>query len=202
MGEVEVARAEARRPAEANAALVKGLRARTAEACATLYDRYATGIHRFAVTRLGGDVGAAEEVVVETMAWAVQDIKRFDSRRSSLAAWVYGIARRRVMLELRSRRRLKSVPVEVQVSADEIGETGDGVDVAEGSVARLEARRKVEELKQLLSEVEFEVLVLSCVEELSAREVGRVMGRSERAVHSILHRARRKARERLAGCDE
>jgi len=37
------------------------------------------------------------------------------------------------------------------------------------------------------------------VEELSAREVGQVIRRSERAVHSILHRARKKARERLVG---
>jgi len=41
--------------------------------------------------------------------------------------------------------------------------------------------------------------VLSCVEKLSAREIGQVIGRSERAVHSILHRARTKAREGLVG---
>ncbi len=64
---------------------------------------------------------------------------------------------------------------------------------------RLEARRKVAALRSLLSEAEMEVLVLSCVEELSAREIGQVIGRSERAVHSILHRAKAKARERLVG---
>ena len=112
---------------------------------------------------------------------------------------VYGIARRRVLLELRKRKRRKSVPREAQVSVDVIGDVGDGVDVAEGVAARLDARRKVDALRGSLTGVDFEVLVLSCVEELSAREVGQVIRRSERAVHSILHRAKKKARERLVG---
>jgi RNA polymerase sigma factor (sigma-70 family) len=199
VSEIEVAQARGSAAEAAEAALVKGLHARTPEACAALYDRYATGVHRFAVTRLGGDVGAAEDVVVETMACVVRDIARFNPRKSSLAAWVYGIARRRVLLELRRRKRRKSVPAEEQVSVEEIGEVSDGADVAEGVASRLAATRKVEALRHMLSEVEFEVFVLSCVEELSAREVGQVIRRSERAVHSILHRARKKARERLVG---
>jgi RNA polymerase sigma factor (sigma-70 family) len=201
MGEVEVARTDADAAVDADAALVKGLRARTPEACADLYDRFAPGIHRFAVARLAGDIGAAEDVVVETMVWVARDIARFNPGNSSLAAWVYGIARRRVLLEIRKRKRLKSVPREAQVSVDVIGDVGDGVDVAEGAAARLDARSKVAALRVSLAEVEFDVLVLSCVEELSAREVGQVIRRSERAVHSILHRAKKKARERLVGDD-
>ena len=200
MGQADLAQPQTRSTEAADAALVRGLREHSAEACTELYDRYALGIHRFAVTRLG-DIQAAEDVVVETMVGVVRDIRRFNPRRSSLSAWVYGIARRRVLLEIRRRKRRKSVPAEAQVSADEIGEVGDGVEVAEGVVSRMEARRRVEQLRGLLSEVEFEVLVLSCVEELSAREVGQVIHRSERAVHSILHRAKKKARERLAGDD-
>ncbi len=199
MSEVETAQAGASRPSDTDAALLGGLRQRTAEACAALYERFAPGVHRFAVTRLGGDVGAAEDVVVETIVGAVQDVRRFNPRRSSLTAWVYGIARRRVLLELRRRKRRKSVPAQAQVSAEEVGEVSDGVDVAEGVTSRLAATRQVETLRRVLTATEFEVLVLSCVEELSAREVGQVIRRSERAVHSILHRAKTKARERLAG---
>ena len=195
MGEAEAA-AQEREAASADAALVSGLRELVPAACGELYDRFAPGVHRFALSRLG-DVQSAEDVVVETMVDAVRDIGRFSPRKSSLSAWVYGIARRRVMLEIRRRKRLKSVPAEAQISADAIGEVGDRVDMAEGAASRLDARRKVDALKDALSEVEFEALVLSCVEELSAREVGHAIGRSERAVHSILHRAKKKARERL-----
>jgi RNA polymerase sigma-70 factor (ECF subfamily) len=195
---VEVGSAEADvTTADDDAQLAERLRARTTDACAELYDRYATGVHRFAMARLGGDVEAAEDIVVETMVGVVTDIGRFQASRSSLAAWVYGIARRRVLLELRKGKRRKSVPPEAQVSAEEIGELSNGADVAEGVTSRLAATRQVVALREITTAVEFEVLVLSCVEELSAQEVGQVIRRSERAVHSILHRAKTKARGRL-----
>ena len=198
MSEIELTQRQSEAAESADAALVARLRERSAEACAELYDRYGLGIHRFAVTRLG-DMQTAEDVVVETMVGVVRDIRRFNPRRSSLSAWVYGIARRRVLLEIRRRKRLKSIPVEAQVSMASVGDVSDGRDLAEGSARRLDAQKTVAELRDALSELEFEVLVLSCVEELSAREVGQAIRRSERAVHSILHRAKKKARERLVG---
>jgi len=201
MGEGEAAQAQEWAVGDADAALARGLRGRAAEACAALYGRFARGLHRYAAAQLLGDTGLAEEVVVETLAEAVRDIQRFDPRRGSLAAWVFGIARRRVGLERRRQRRRKSVPPWAQVAMEAVGERGDGADVAAGAAERLEAQRQVARLRDALSEVEMEALVLSCVEELSAREMGKVMGRSVRGVHSILHRARRKARERLAEDD-
>ncbi len=52
-------------------------------------------------------------------------------------------------------------------------------------------------LSTYVTELEFQVLVLYNLGGLGAAEIGRVIGRSERAVHSLLHRARTKARERL-----
>ena len=63
MDEAEVAQADRQSAREEAEGLVRGLRERSAEACAELYDRYGPGIHRFAVTRLG-DIQAAEDVVV------------------------------------------------------------------------------------------------------------------------------------------
>jgi len=199
LGEADLAQPQARSTEEADAALLRGLRERAPEACANLYDCFAPGIHRFAVVRLGGDVQTAEDVVVETMVSALKDIRRFNPRRSSLAAWVYGIARRRVQIEIRRQRRRKSVPLSAQVSTEAAREISDGGDLAAAAAARLDAQKTVAELRDALSQLEFEMLVFSCVEELSAREIGHVVGRSERAVHSILHRARTKARERLVG---
>ena len=193
--------AMARQTESADAALVQGLRARAPEACAALYDRFAGGVHRFAVTRLRGEAQLGEDVVVETMAEAVRDIRRFDPQRSSLSAWVYGIARRRVLQELRRQQRRKSVPPWAQVPLETVWEASDGTDLERSVLSRLEAQRGVAALVAVLSHPELEALVLWSVEELSAREIGQVMGRSERAVHSILHRARTKARERLARDD-
>jgi len=198
MGEVEAALPRDRQAEKTDAELVRGLCEQRAEAHAQLYDRYAVGVHRFAMARLG-DEQAAEDVVVETMVEVARDIRRFSSRKGSLAAWVLGIARRRVQMEIRRQKRRTAVPAAVQVPMGDAAEVSDGQDLASSTAARLDAQRKVAELSSVLSEMEMEVLVLSCVEKLSAREIGQVIGRSERAVHSILHRAKTKARERSVG---
>ncbi len=199
MGEIEIA-AGADSKLNADTVLISGLRERSPEAYAALYDRFAPGIHRFAFIRLG-DVQSAEEIVVETMVWVGRDIVHFNPRKSALSSWLYGIARRRVNLEIRKRKRRKSVPESAQVSVESVLDVSDESDIAVNAAERLDARSKVTELRALLSDGEMEVLLLSCVEELSAREVGQAIGRSERAVYSILHRAKKKARERLVGDD-
>jgi len=199
MGEDHPAVAHLQHAESADTALAAGLRDRRAEACSALYDRFASGLHRFAVLRLGGDALTAEDIVVETMVSAVRDIGRFDPRRASLAAWLYGIARRRVQMEIRSQRRHKSVPAEAQADLDAARGVSDGSDLATSASARLDAQRKAAALRDVLSDLEMEVLLLSCAEEMSAGEIGQAIGRSERAVHSILHRARQKARGRLVG---
>jgi len=197
MGEAQAAQAQADAEREAeDAALVRGLRERQAEACAELYDRFAPGIHRFAVTRLLGDVELAEDVVVETIVDAARDITRFNPRKATLSAWLYGVARRRVNMQIRRRKRGKSVPAWAQTPMEAVREVSDGNDMAARAAARLDAQQRVAEMAIVLSGVEMEVLTLSCIEQLSVREIGQVIGRSERAVHSILHRAKTKARER------
>jgi len=135
--------------------------------------------------------------MVQSLATAARHIKWYNPRKSSFATWLYGVARRQIHDELRRQRRRKSVPTGAQTSLEEAAGVADGRDLAEVVAGGLDARRSVAGLARVLSEVELEVLVLSSIDELSAREIGRVMGRSERAVHSLLHRARRKARERL-----
>ena len=70
-------------------------------------------------------------------------------------------------------------------------------DPAEELAARVDAKRRVLDIRSCLSGVEMEGLVLRCVHEYSLREIGHIIGRSERAAESLLRRAKRKARERL-----
>ncbi len=189
------------RGAEA-AAFVKALREHSSEAYSQLYDCFAPGIRRFAAAWVAGDIQAAEDIMIDTLAGVARDIKGFNPRKSTLAVWVYGIARRRIWAELRQRKRKKAVPVAAQVSLEALAETSDKSDLATETVTRLEAQRKVADVAKRLSGMEMEVLVLSCVDELSAREIGQVIHRSEGAVRVMLHRARQKAREGMVRDDE
>jgi len=192
------------RPIAAAAAemdLVRRVRARDAAAYDELCDRFGAAVHGFAATQLMDDGELAEDVVVQTMTDAVRNAGRFDPRRSSLGAWVYGIARRKIRGERRRLLRRKSVPESAQTRLEELAEVSSGEDVAGGVAARLDARRRAREVERALSEAEMEVLVLHCVDGFSVREIGGIVGRSTRAADSLLHRARTKARERLVEVD-
>jgi RNA polymerase sigma-70 factor (ECF subfamily) len=182
----------------AEARLLAGLREGSATAFTELHDCFAPGLHRFAAARLSEDVQFAEDIVVLTLAKAVRNIGRFERRRATLAAWLYGIARWQIREEVRRRRRRKSVPGAAVVSIDVVADQRDDHDLAAEAALRIDAQRQVRELAGVLTEPEMEVLVLQCVDELSVEDISRVIRRSKRAVHSLLHRARQKARERLA----
>ena len=178
-------------------------RVREAEPAAheELCDRFGAALHGFAASRLVDDEELAEDVVVQTLADAVRNIGHFNPRRSSLRAWLFGIARRKIQGERRKLLRSKSVPPSAQMWVEELGEVASGEDVAGGVAARLDARRKVAEVARVLSDGEMEALVLHCVDGFSVMEIGRIVGRSTRAADSLLHRARTKARERLVELD-
>jgi RNA polymerase sigma factor (sigma-70 family) len=179
---------------EATSVLLRGLRSGASGAWGRLYDQLAPGIHRFACSRLSGDAEAAQDAVVETLADAARRISRFDPQKSSLSAWVYGIARRVVQTELRRRTRHKSVPAWAEVSFEDLAELSDSRDLGARTAARLDAQRRVREAADLVSEPELEMLSLSSINDFSVRDIGRVVGRSEQAVRVALHRARQKAR--------
>lgn len=182
---------------EADPNLQRRLLARDGTAQAELYHRFGPALHRFAAWRLDGDQDLAEEVVVEALVDAVKNIRRFSPRRSSLSAWLHGVTRNCIQRERRRQQRRKSVPASAQVSLDAFQEVETGSDLATSITDLLAARQQVARLRAALSEVEMEVLVLRCVGELSMKEIGQTVGRSERAVETMLYRAKQKAREEL-----
>jgi len=182
----------------ADAALLQGLREAPAEAAGQFYDRFADSLLSFALACFPTDRQLAEDIVVQTFANAMRHLRRYDPRRASLLTWLYAIARRQVRDELRLRARRKSVPPSAQTPLEDAAGPAAGRDVSSQVAAQVDAQRFLVRLADDLSRVEFEVLILHSLHELSAKEIGRAIGRSERAVHSLLHRAKTKARERLA----
>jgi RNA polymerase sigma-70 factor (ECF subfamily) len=90
-----------------------------ADAFARFYRRYAAGLLGFLVGRLQ-DPELAADVCAETFAAALVDVRRFDPEAGTATAWLYGIARhklvdaqRRGRAEDRARRRLAIPPLEL-----------------------------------------------------------------------------------------
>lgn len=179
------------------AALLRGLREGRPEAAGELYDRFSPSLLAFALAWFPEDRQLAEDVVVQSFANAMRHLRQYDPRRASLLTWLCAIARRQIRDELRLRARRKSLPASAQASLEAAAGIADGHDLAEGVAAQVDAQRFLSRLAAELSTLEYEVLILHSLDQLSAPEIGRVVGRSERAVHSLLHRAKTKARERL-----
>src|SRR3974377_795310 len=66
------------------------------EAFTLLYRRHQGPIYRFAL-RMTGSTWAAEEIVQDVFMTLVREPKKYDSERGALGAFLYGVARNRIM---------------------------------------------------------------------------------------------------------
>ena len=194
----EAAHTQPVRTADTDLDLLLRLQRADTTAYPDLCDRFGPPLHGFAASRLAGDQELARDVMVQTLVDAVRNIRRYNPRKSTFSAWLYGIARRQVRLARRTHSRKKSVPTSAQVSLHSLPDIAAPTNPGDDLASRLHAKQQVAQLARSLSDSEMEVLTLHCVDELSIKEIGRILGRSKAAVESLLYRARQKARERLA----
>jgi RNA polymerase sigma-70 factor (ECF subfamily) len=111
-----------------------------ADAFTRFYRRHAAGVLGFLAGRLQ-DAELAADVCAETFSALLLDIDRYDPRAGTATAWLYGIARHKLLdaqrrghAEDRARRRLAIPRLELTDEAIERVE-----DLAEFSTARLDA---------------------------------------------------------------
>src|SRR5512134_1918102 len=166
-----------------------------------LYRDHADLIYRYA-HRLCGEPESAKDLVQETFLNAYRGLKDFrgDSR---ISTWLYTIASRAC---LRMRRKRKGAP-ERELSLEEFVPTSEGefrlqiaVDglTPEQALENKELREALEQAINKLPKKYRMALVLRDMEGLSAGETGAIMGLTERAVKSRLHRARLFVRRELS----
>lgn len=166
-----------------------------------LYREHVDLMYRFA-NRLCGETEAAKDLVQETFLNAYRGFKDFRGE-AQVSTWLYTIAARACM---RMRRRRKGAP-ERELSLEEFIPTSDGEfrlqipvegQSPEEALQNKQLRRALDDAINRLPKKYKMVLVLRDMEGLSAKEVGDVMGLSERAVKSRLHRARLFVRRELS----
>ena len=166
-----------------------------------MYAENADRMYRFA-QRLCGEAEDARDLVQETFLNAYRGLPDFRGE-AQLSTWLYRIASR---VCLAMRRRRKGEP-ERELSLEEFIPTSDGelrLQIPadglspEQALENKQLRRALRQAIQKLPAKYRIVLVLCDMEELSAKEVGAVVGLNERAVKSRLHRARLFVRRELS----
>lgn len=151
------------------------------EAFGVLYERYVDQIYQYVFYRTGNRYDA-EDLTAKTFYRALANLKSYRYRGSPLSAWLYRIAHNLVANWHRDRQRRTTIPLDSLVlaskareSAEQLLESGEHAEVLREAIARLAPDRQ-------------ELLVLKYSTDLSNREIGRVMGRSEGAIKALYHR--------------
>jgi RNA polymerase sigma-70 factor (ECF subfamily) len=158
-----------------------------------LYRKYVAHIYSLALYETR-DPHAAEDITEAVFLKALDALPRFreqgEGEESTFKVWLYAIARNVVANERRRERRHPQDPIELAL---ELRAPDDPAAAAE---TRVEAQRAWEAVMELSPERR-QALVLRFVNELSAREIGEIMGRSEGSVRVLIHRALQSVRARL-----
>lgn len=178
-------------------ALLERLRAGDDVAFETLVRTY--GGRMLAVTRrLLRSEDDANDAVQEAFISAYRSIGTFEGG-ARLGTWLHRIAINAALMKLRTRQRKSEQPIEPLLPAfrdDGHAERPARLwkESAEQAAERRELRERVRESIDRLPETHRTVLILRDIEELDTEETGRLLGISESAVKTRLHRARQALR--------
>jgi len=135
----------------------------------------------------------AEELVQRTVFDAVRGRASYDPSRGSPKEWIFGIARNNIRLEIRKRASRGSVngdissyleTIDSKPLPDEVLEQKETIAVVRAALNRLENKEQA-------------VLRAKYIDGLSAKKISHQMGITEKAVHSLLYRARISLRDEI-----
>ena len=135
----------------------------------------------------------AEELTQKTVFDALCGRNSYDSAKGSPKNWFFGIAKNNIALE--ARRRLTRPTIDGDITTylhaidtgplpDEVLERKETAAIVRSALKKLKTKHQT-------------VLRAKYIEQLSANDIARQMGITEKAVHSLLYHARDALREKL-----
>ena len=178
--------------------LIIVLKRRDSCAWSAAVDRHLNEVYGFVFHLVGGDRAVAEDLNQETWLEALDGIEQCDAARGSFRNWLFGIARKRVALHYR-RRALAGNPTSLSDQFGEAAESGEISVLPEDVLEQVERASVVRAAILALPDDRREVLLWKYVEGLSVETIAIRMGRTAKAVESLLFRAREQVRGLLRG---
>lgn len=167
---------------------------------AKVVDAYSGYVYRLAL-KMVNNPQDAEDILQETFIKAYDAFPDFEGR-SKISTWLYRIATNEALMFLRSK---DPTPVSVeqpypqkQESTPKPLEIVDWCCLPEDEMLTDEIRQYLSESVEELSDALKATFVLRDIEKLSTKETAEVLGISESAVKTRLHRARMQLRESLS----
>jgi RNA polymerase sigma-70 factor (ECF subfamily) len=158
------------------------------DAFTLMYRRHQAALYRFAL-RMTGHAWASEEIVQDVFMTLMREPKKYDVERGPLAAYLFGIARNRVM------KHLERLPREVPLDEDTEQSSRNGLRVVNNSTPMhwVEQQERARQVRAAVLDLpaEFREAVVLCeLEELSYEEAAQMIGCPIGTIRSRLHRGR------------
>lgn len=154
----------------------------------SVYREYEKLVYRFLYSHTH-DAEWSQELMQETFLRAVNSISRYDGT-CKLSVWLCQIAKHILYQELRKKKQIEMVEL-VDCLTDDSAPNG------ETSILKQESKIELYREIHLLPEREREVVLYRITGELTFREIGEILGKSENWSRTVFYRAKQKIREEL-----
>jgi len=151
------------------------------EALVEIYECYRTSVFTYIFYRVS-DQESAEDLTAEVFMRMLTKIHTYVYQTRPFLAWLYTIARNLVIDHYRNCSKLTTTPLEDGLLASDNGHPGK---VTEDHMDQ-ECLAKA---MKYLTEEQRQVIILKFIEGRENGEVAEIMGKNERAVRSLQHRA-------------
>lgn len=183
---------------EDQTSLIMALKQRDRSAWSVAVDRHLREVYGFVFHLVGGDQAVAEDLNQESWLEALNGIDQCDATRGSFRNWLFGIARRRVAMYYR-RRPMTGNPTSLSSPFGEVAGMEDLSVFPEEMSEQVEKTSAVRAAIIALPDDRREVLLKKYVDGLSTETIATHMGRTVKAVESLLSRTRKQMRVLLRG---
>ena len=163
------------------------------DAFAEFFEASFAPLYRFALPRVGGDAGLAEELVQTTLVRAVRKLATYRGE-AALLTWLTTICRREIATHF---EKQKKVPPMIDLSEElpEVRAALDSIGAAENDVRRREVARLVQVVLDRLPSRYGDALEWKYIDGLTVIEIAGRLGVAPKAAESVLTRARNAFRD-------
>jgi RNA polymerase sigma-70 factor (ECF subfamily) len=166
-------------------------------AFATLWRENNSRLTKFVQSRTYKSDLDFEEIVSETWLNVARDVRKFKGDYSGFTAWVYSIARNRIVDASRKRDRT----IRPQEELEEAFWIPSGQNIEKDFEADEGVKKIIEEINKLPS-AQAEVLMLRVIGDLSVEDVAKIVKKNANSVRVLAHRGLTSLKEAMGGAHE
>lgn len=187
--------------------LLRRLSERDPEALRSLHEQYVPTLWRTIYTRVSGDSHLAEDLVHETMLALLRFLDDDATNRpvereiQSLGGWLHTVAERKVNDHFRVVARVRHLIEGVGHVSQQNQQAAEEDANPLNQQIQAENRAQIRTIMDSLPAPQRQVLHWKYLDELSVREIAERLGTTEKAVESLLYRARLAFRDQAVSKD-